>query len=263
MNLFKKIDINGLKKTIQSYGPRGYVVKTERDEAGVDGRIVTYIDKGSYVAEQYKVLRTNLYSLSAEKPIKTVLITSSHPQEGKTITSCNLAVSLSMDMEKKVLLVDSDLRRPTIHNMLGLPKKPGLSEIFNKEIDIEYFIRKPAIGNLYVIPSGSTQINSSEMLSSTKVKDVIDKIRAEFNYAIFDTPPILSVTDACILGSLCDAVIFIIKAGVTQRDVIKEAFHMLEGAQAKPKACVLTNVRYLLDNYYFYRYKYYKYSEQA
>lgn len=251
-----------INKLIRAYHPPTYVVNTLRTEDSIDGRLVSCVDKSSYIAEQYKVLRTNLYSLSPDKPYKTILITSSQPTEGKTVTSCNLAYTLSLDKEKKILLVDADMRKPHVHNIFGIDRKPGFGDILHDRVDIEDFLKKPCLGDLYIIPAGEAMNSSSEILSSAKIKTVLDALKARFDYIIFDSPPVLNVTDASILGSLCDAVIFAIKAGMTQKSAIEEAFHMLSEAQAKPKACVLTNVKFTLDTYYAYKYKYYKYADK-
>lgn len=261
----KFFDLKQFKRELLSaINTADYVIQQERMKDGIDGRVVVYSDKNSTIAEQYKVLRTNLYSLSPENRIKTLVITSSQPEEGKTFTSCNLAFAISLDTEKKVLLVDSDFRKPAVHSVFGLPRKPGFSDVLNSDgVNIETFIREPAIGNLFIIPAGTINANPSEILISTKIKSVIDKLRLKFDYIIFDTPPVLSVTDACILGSLCDAVLLVVKAGVTQKSAIEETFNMLSGAQAKPKGCILTSVHHLLDSYYyFYKYKYYKYAAE-
>lgn len=258
-----KTILQNVNNILKAYTLPTYVIKKQKSPEGIDGRIVAYSDPSSYIAEQYKVLRTNLYSLAPEKPIKTIVITSSQAQEGKTITSCNLAVTLSLDAEKKVVLIDADLRRPAVHHMFGISRKPGLSDVLYGDFDIKSFLEKPVLGNLYIIPSGTIKTSPSEILISTKIKGLIDKLRTRFDYIIFDTPPVLNVTDASILGSLCDAVIFVVKAGVTQRNMIEEAFNALQDAQAKPKASILTSVHYLLDSYYyFYRYKYYKYTSK-
>jgi len=259
----KILKLEELGKLLKSYNMPTYVVKTPRSEEGVDGRLVSFMDKGSYIAEQYKVLRTNLYSLGTEKPIKTIIITSSQAQEGKTITSSNLAMTLALDQEKKVVLVDCDLRRPAIHSIFGLSRKPGFSDVLNGVVDIKTFFEKPTVGNLYIIPAGTIRTSPSEILSSQKLKSILESLRSKFDYVIFDTSPVLNVTDSSILGSLCDAVLFVVRAGVTPRNMVEEAFNMLVGAQARPKACILTNVHFLLDSYYyFYRYKYYKYSSE-
>ncbi|MFA5008231.1 MAG: CpsD/CapB family tyrosine-protein kinase [Candidatus Omnitrophota bacterium] len=256
MKIFDKKDLENILK---GYRAHSYVVDKAKNEEGVDSRIVSHVDKGSYIAEQYKALRTNLYSLAVDKPIKTMVITSAQPLEGKSVTCCNLGVTLSLDVEKKVLLVDADLRRPMIHQMLGIKKSPGFCEILSGESDINKFTERPAIGNLFIIPSGFAKGSPSELLGSTKIKNIINTLREKFDYIIFDTPPVLNVTDATILGSICDAVILVVKAEVTNKNMVEEAFNMLAGAQAKPRAAIITNMYLLADSStYYYRYKYYR-----
>lgn len=249
--------INIIKKIISDYAPPIYVAKKKKTEDGVDGRIASYCDRDSLLAEQYKVLRTNLYSLSPQAPLKTIMITSTQSQEGKTITACNLAFTLSLDAEKKIILIDSDLRRPAVHRMFGLQRKPGFSDVLGDKADVRHFLEKPARENLYIIPSGAIAAQPSELLSSTKIRDIIEKLKSKFNYIIFDTPPVINVTDASILGSICDGVILVVRYGVTPKDMIEEAFTMLHHAQAKPKACILTDVSIPPYYYYLSKYKYY------
>ena len=248
---------NFLKKLKNSYTPSVYVIRQAKTEDGVDGSLVSYADEHSYLAEQYKVIRTNLYSLSPEKPFKTVVITSAQSQEGKTVTSCNLSYTLSLDTEKKILLLDADFRRPSVHKVLGIQRKPGFTNILNDEVSLEQFIKKPAVGNLYVIPSGSVVTNTAELLSSKKMRELIDMLKLKFDYLVFDTPPVINVTDSSILGSLCDCVIMIVRAGVTPKSMVEEAYTMLRHAQAKPKACILTDTSIPVYYYYLSRYKYY------
>lgn len=249
---------NDLRRVIAEISSPSYVVKAEKNEEGIDGRIVTYVDKASHITEQYRILRTNLYSLSTEKPIKTIVITSSQSGEGKTTTSCNLAITLSWDTKKKILLVDADLRKPGVHEMLNLPKKPGLSDLIMGKISVDQLLHKPSIGNLYVVPSGSTITNPSELLSDQRLKAIIEEFSKKFDYTIFDTPPTLSVADSSILGHMCNGVILVVKAESTAKDIVKESMDLLTNAQARPIACILTNFRVPL--HYYLKYKsYYNY----
>jgi capsular exopolysaccharide synthesis family protein len=253
-----------LKELFKNLSPPIYVAKKKRTDDGIDSRIVAFSDRHSYVAEQYKVLRTNLYSLTPGKKIKTILLTSAQPQDGKTTTSCNLAATLSLDKEKKTLIVDGDFRKSLVHKIFSVPKTPGFSEILSKEADVSYFTQKPSVRNLYIIPAGSGRGNLSEVLSSERVKDIIESLKEKFDYIIFDSPPVLNVTDACLLGSLCDIVLLVVRADVTQKSVIKEAFDLLRNAQAKPAACILDNVVVSYYSYYKYRYSYrYGYEKKA
>ena len=252
---------SGLKKNLSKiseyFSPSFYVTKNKSPKEGIDTRIVTFIDENSYISEQFKILRTNFLTLSmaSEKPFKTILITSSIPQEGKGITISNLAFAMSLDKEKKVLLIDADLRKPSIHKLFGIPKSPGFSNIIEGSAGIDYFSKKPVLGNLYVIPIGDTIHNPSELLTNKKVKEFLEKVKLSFDYIFLDSPPVVNVTDAIIVGPLCDAVILVVKAEVTPKRLVEEAYNLLTGAGAKPKACILTNT--LASHYYRY-YKYYK-----
>ena len=246
-----------LKSILSYYTPNSYVIKKLKTENGIDGRLVAYTDHDSAVAEQYRALRTGLYSLSPEGKMKTITITSTQSKEGKTITACNLAYTLSLDTEKKIILVDADLRRASIHGVFGLPRKPGFSDVISDKVGLEHFLARPAFGNLYVIPSGTLVENPSELLSSTRIKTCIDIMKSRFDYVIFDTPPVINVTDASILGSICDAVLLIVRAGVTPKDMIDEAYNLLKRAHAEPKAAILTDIMIPIHHYYMSRYRYY------
>jgi len=250
--------IKEIIKIIQELSSPSYVVNETTSKDGVNGSVVAYVDKTSHIAEQYRILRTNLYSLSAEKPVKTIAITSSQSNEGKTTTACNLSITLSWDTKKKVVLIDADLRKPNVHEMLNLPRKPGLSDLILEKVKPETFFEKPAIGNLYVIPSGSTVTNPAELLSYSSFKTLLEVLKSKFDYIVFDTPPTLSVADSSIIGSVCDGVLLIVKAEVTSREIVSEAFNLLKNAQAKPIASVLTNFH--APTYYYFKYKnYYSY----
>jgi len=246
-----------LLRAIKALSPTpAYMIKRSRTQSGVDGRIISYGDRSSYIAEQYKILRTNIYSLSPKNPLKTILITSAQSQEGKSVTSCNLAFSLSLDTEKKVLLLDCDLRKPFIHKLFGLSRKPGFTDFISGKVNLDQLISKPAVENLYVLPCGGLVDNPPEILSSSKIKTFLEEIKKHFDFIVIDTPPVLNVTDASILGALCDGVILLVRENVTQKSILEEAFNLLCDAQAKPKGCIITNATIPVYHYY-YRYKYY------
>jgi capsular exopolysaccharide synthesis family protein len=252
------MNIKSITKQILSYyAPAAYVVRKMKTDSGVDGRLVAYTDNDSAIAEQYRVLRTGLYSLSPDKRIKAITITSTQTKEGKTITACNLAYTLSLDTEKRVVLIDADLRRASVHAVFGLPRKPGFSDVLSDTASLEHFLAKPAFGNLYIIPSGTLIENPSELLSSAKIRTSIDILKSRFDYVIFDTPPAINVTDASVLGAVCDAVILVVRAGATPKDMVDEAFGLLKRAHAEPKACILTDVVIPVHHYYMSKYRYY------
>jgi len=249
--------LRNLQKIYKKLSSPEYLIEEGRNKEGIDGHIVSFVDKGSYIAEQFKILRNNIFSLSLEKPFQTIAITSSQLEEGKTVIACNIAVTLSQDTEKKTILVDADLRKPRVHSMFNLSHKPGITDILQGDAPLEYFLRNPSIGNLYIIPSGNPVSNPSDILSPAKMKALLEQLKARFDYIILDTPPALNVADAGIVGALCDAVFLVVRAGSTPKTIIEEGFNSLKAVQAKPKACILNDVLSSPLNYYQTRYKKY------
>ena len=238
----------------RKYIPPAYMIKRAKDKDGIDCRLVAYVDRSSHLAEQYKTMRTNLYSLSREKQIKTVVITSSQVGEGKTVTSCNLAVTLSHDKAKRVILIDADMRKPAAHPLLGIPREPGFSDILRGRSSLETFVARPVLEDLYFIPAGTEVEDPTDLLIPENLEPFIRKLSLQFDCIVFDTPPVLEFTDACMLGSVCDAVIMVVKAASTQESAIEEAVTLLEETQAMPKGCIMTSALNLLDTQqYLYR----------
>jgi len=248
----KNIFANGLRDLKSAFASGEYIIKTERTADGVDGRIVAYCDEHSHVAEQYRMIRTNLAYLSPENPVKSILITSAQAREGKSLTACNIAMALAQDATRKTVLIDADFRRASIHTIFGISKTPGFSDIITGEAQLDTLVVKPRVGNLYIIPTGGSKQNPSELLVSTRVKGIIDSLKKQFDYIIFDTPPVLHFTSASELGSLCDAVVLIVKSGTTQKHFIREAFISLQEAGAKPKAAILTGTAHRFSYSYYY-----------
>jgi len=224
-------------------------------ESLVDPSVVTYFDPKALISEQYKILRTNILSLNKGVPPKAMVVTSSIHSEGKTITSLNLSVSLAQAVHKpKVLLVDADLRKGKVHKYLGVDLSAGLSEFLEGEAplnDILYNIED--VDNLAFISCGKVPDHPAELLHSEAMKSFIAEMRKKFDFVIYDTPPIISVTDASILGNMVDGVLMVVQAGRTQRGIIKRAEESLYQARCKVIGHVLTNIEYHLPEY-IYRY---------
>lgn len=243
------------KKLLGEVGSTTYIVKEEKTAEGIDGRLVVYLDPKSHVAEQYRIMRTNIRSLSPDKPMRSFVITSALRGEGKTVTSCNIALSFSFESDIKVLLVDADLRKPGVHKAFGIPREPGLTDILTKGVSLETLILTPRIANLYIITAGEHITNPSEVLSSQKMKDVISTLKQRFEYIFFDCAPIIPVTDAGVLGSQVDGTILVVRAVATGALDVERAFSLLKEANANPVGAVLTNVVTYIP-YYLYRYRY-------
>ena len=223
-------------------------------ESKIDPRIIPFYEPKSPVAEQYRTLRTNIQAISTKNPVKTITITSATHSEGKTITAINLAISMAHDLNKKsVLLVDGDLRRARISTYLGFKAQTGLADLIANGASAEDALINIGIDNLTVLPAGKIPHNAAELLGSMKLKTLLSQLREKYDYIIFDSPPIIAVTDAGILGAQTDGVIMVIQANRTQKGVVDHGVSLLKQAHAKLLGYILTNIQYHIPGY-IYRY---------
>jgi len=230
-----------------------YVVKNV-ENTSVDQHIVSFHDPTSLIGEQYKMVRTNILSLKAAKNYKTFVITSSVNGEGKTVTALNLAMSMAHDLNKKsILLIDADMRKGKVTSYLGLNSHAGLSEVLTGQAEADSVLISPGIDNFSVILAGKIPKNPAELLGSKKMQSLIASFKTRFDYIFIDTPPVMPLTDACILGRMVDGVVLVIQAGHTQRATVKHAQNRLHQAGARAIGCIMTNVEYHLPQY-LYRY---------
>jgi capsular exopolysaccharide synthesis family protein len=234
----------------------------------------------SQTAEAYRILRTNL-KIAENK--KVFLITSSGPQEGKTTVLVGLGITLAQ-MGMKTLLVDADLRRPSVHKKFGINKEPGLSEILNKsikwqevikglpdllmgDIGFDATLKNPGLDNLSIITAGSSSVNPSELLGSKTMESLIAELRTKFDILIFDSPPSLAITDASEIAPLLDGVIIVYEMGRTARAALLRAKTQLESIGAKVLGVALNHIKpetYVAAGYYPYYYHYkYRYGEKG
>lgn len=219
-----------------------------------DPRIVSFYDPKSAVAEQYKTLRTNLQAINSKTPIKAITITSSLHKEGKSITAINLAISMAQDLNKKqILLVDADMRRASISKYLGVNSELGLADLISNGANADEALLNIGLENLTILPAGKAPHNPAELLGSVKMRNMVSLLRTKYDYVIFDTPPIISVTDAGLLGAQTDGVIMVIQAERTQKGIVEHAENLLKQAQAKMLGYILTNIQYHIPAY-IYRY---------
>ena len=174
-------------------------------------------------AEKFRTLRSRLYQIASAQPLKKILVTSSTPAEGKTFVTANLAQSFVRQAGRRVLLIDSDLRASRLHMHFGAPEKPGLSEYLRGDCD-EYQVTQVAPdGNLCLIPGGREVSNPSELLHSDRMKHLLEHMGTMFDWIILDSPPALAVHDASILADMCDGVLFVVRAGVTDFELAEKA----------------------------------------
>lgn len=205
--------------------------------------LVTISNPRSPISEAYRTLRTNLEFSSLDKPLKTMVVTSAGPEEGKSTTLANLAVTLAQ-AEKRVILVDCDLRRPSQHEIFGVANGIGLTSMV---VDEEAFKNPPLqetpVLNLKLLPSGPLPPNPSELLGSRRMEEIIATLGERADLVLFDAPPVIAVTDAAVLASKVDGVLLVINAGTTKRDHAQRAKALLEKVNARLVGAVLNNVR--------------------
>jgi protein-tyrosine kinase len=170
-------------------------------------------------AERFRTLRSRLYQIAGAQQLKKLLITSSIPAEGKTFVAANLAQSIVRQPDRRVLLIDADLRASRLHLALGAPSGPGLSDYLRGEVDEYAIIQNGLEGNLCFIPGGQQAANPSELLLRDRMKQLLDMATTVFDWVIIDSPPALPVHDASMLADQCDGVLFVVRAGSTDSEI--------------------------------------------
>ncbi len=224
----------------------------------IEARLITHLDPKSPVSEAYRSLRTNIQFSRVDDKIRCVLVTSSGPKEGKSTTSANLAIAMAQS-GKRVVLIDSDLRRPVVHSIFGMEKDEGLTNYLMDDIDYDTMIKPSIMENLFVIPSGVLPPNPSEMLESDKMKVLLEKLKSDFDFVIFDTPPVIAVTDAAILATVVDGAILVVKANQTNYDALVRAKSLLDAVNTRILGALLNGVEVggMYGSYYYYYYHHY------
>ena len=214
--------------------------------------LVTQVRPQSQMAESYRALRTSLLLSNLGAPPKVIMVTSALPQEGKSTTSINCAVVLAQK-GVRVLLIDADLRRPSIHKTLGMGPRSGLSNVLTGSTTLEQSITRTSIlPNLYVLPAGTPPPNPAELLASSNMRDVLARLREEYDHIVIDTPPSLSVTDAVVLSPRADAVVLVIRSGQTTKQALRRARDLLTQVNAKVVGVLLNAVDLSSPDYYYY-----------
>lgn len=221
-------------------------------------QLPTIDEPHSQIAEAYRILRTNIAFAATAKPMKSLLITSTLPQEGKTTTCLNIGITLAQQGHKTILL-DCDFRRPMFHRYFAKfvkDNKHGLSDVLVEKLKLKESIVKSTTDNLFFITSGTIPSNPAELLGSSKMGEIIEKLKEEFAFIIVDAPPALGVADARVLGRICDGIIVVVMARKTHRDAVLEVKEELERSGENIVGFVLNGID-ITRHYYRHRYYYY------
>lgn len=204
----------------------------------------------SIAAESYRTLRTNIQYSSFDKEYRVIVVTSSEPGEGKSTTASNLALSMAQG-EKKVILIDCDLRKPSLHKKFKISNLVGLSDVIIGKAELATAIHRYN-KNLVVLTSGKIPPNPSEMLSSKAMTNLLESLKDTFDYIILDTPPVQVVTDSQILSTKADGTILVVRSEKTKRDSVQNAINLLRKVNANIIGTVLNGVDITRNKYYYY-----------
>jgi capsular exopolysaccharide synthesis family protein len=206
-------------------------------------------------SEAFRGLRTNVLFSSADEGARSIVVTSTGPGEGKTTVACNLALGMAM-AGQRVLLIDADMRRPRVHEALKIQRDPGLSNLLIGAAKASDVMRKTTVPNFWVLPAGTTPPNPAELLGSKRFAELLTSLKDHFDVVVIDTPPVMAVTDAAVIGYRASGVLFVTAADVTSRHAAQSALDQLEHARVRFIGAVLNRVD-LEGNAYYYA-KYYR-----
>lgn len=238
---------NGHKKALQPS-----IAKESHALERYDKYRLSVHDISSSAAEAVKTIRTSLLLSFPGGPPRSILITSSRSGEGKTFTACNLAIALA-HLNKRVLIVDADMRNPHIHRVWNQQNTSGLSIYLTSEAPISAFLRATPIEGLFLFPSGPKTPRPAELLASERFQELIQQLETDFDFVIIDSPPVLPVADSVILASKVKSVMIIVRGGSTPRELVKMAKKKLSASKSVIAGVVLNGID-LADPYYYYRY---------
>jgi len=246
-----------LLEKLRDYKTMLFTEKTKgykKDKRIVDNRIhagfVVEDKPKSIAAEAYRTLRTNIQYSSFDKEIRTIVVTSAEMAEGKSTVAGNIAISFAQG-EKKVILIDCDLRKPSVHKNFKVSNLVGLSEVLLGKAILQKAVRKRG-NNFYFLTSGKIPPNPSEMLASSAMTNLIEKLKDEYDVIVLDTAPLKAVTDAQILSTKVDGTILVVRAARTKRDVVIDAKNLLDKVGANIIGTVLQAVENTRGKYYYY-----------
>ena len=214
--------------------------------------LITLLNPNSSISEQYRTVRTNLqFAVAGDQPLRSMAVVSSGPGEGKSTSSANLAVVFAQ-AGRRVLLVDADMSKATVHKTFGLSNEVGLSNLVSGQQSASSVIQPSGVDNLSVMTAGPTPPNPAELLNSHRMNVVIEELYQMFDLIVFDLPPVMTVADGLIMASKTDGTVVVIREGVTRKDSIIEAKNRLIQAKARILGVIYNGVEQMNESSYYY-----------
>ncbi len=241
--------------------------KAAPEDLVLDNKLVSFFEPSSMAAEQFRRLRTYIIKPGMENSPKTILVTSAMAGEGKSMIAINLAIIIAIELHSNALIVDCDLRNPSLSRWFGFQEKKGLSDYLLGEAELPDLLVKTSVDKLSILPGGTLQDNPVELIGSKRMKSLIADLKARYDdrYIILDSSPLLATTEPSVLNEMVDGILFVIKSGDTPRESIQQALKLLD--KKKIIGVVLNNLefktnamirRYFGTHRYYYDYRYSK-----
>jgi capsular exopolysaccharide synthesis family protein len=213
----------------ESFFERLLARRKRRDPvADANKRRIALLQPDSFVAEQFRALRGRIDAIAEQRSIRTVAVTSALPGEGKTTAAVNLAIVTALSLGRRILLIDCDLRKPKVHQSLGLRPEAGLGEVLMGELDLEDAVVKAESGNLEILAVRGRPANPSELLASDRMRGLVQEVAQRYHRVILDTPAALGLPDAKIVADLCDGAVMVVRADMTSYDDAQTVLEFLD-----------------------------------
>lgn len=185
-------------------------------------------DPAGIVSEQYRRLRNSILVLNPDRASRTILVTSSVRGEGKSVATLNLALTLAEMQHTRVIVIDGDVRDPSVEHYLGLPRRQGITEMLTGQIPLQAAIRQTSVEGLDILAAGEKPMNPMEVLNLDRVKSVLHTLKRDYDYVLIDSPPALQLNDSSMLGSIADGIILVVRLGETPRHLVEQSQQVLE-----------------------------------
>ncbi|MEX2216611.1 MAG: CpsD/CapB family tyrosine-protein kinase [Phycisphaeraceae bacterium] len=224
---------------------------------GYSSEVVVHHDRGSAVTEQYRAIRTQLLARARNRPIQTTVITSSTPEEGKSVTTANLGIVFSELRNHKTLLIEGDLRRPSFNKLFDRECTPGMLQLLRGDVTkLDDAVHKTIYENLQFIPAGGRDsTHSTELLTSPRMIQILDQVKDRYDHIFIDSPPVVTVTDSCILGAMADQVLLVVRLNKTPSGAVERAKRLLRASNCEVSGVILTHLKHYISRY-LYKYSY-------